>query len=184
MNTSKLTAALILLASATASAQATADEIDDGISGIKVATFDYGAEVRFFDAKPEFILDCQNISADWIHADKDFVKVKLNREIFSLMGTGLEWNVGLNAVGGNFSVLPSVGFKLYARIRPRLDLYLQFDGLTLGGRAHVTDFESGLRYCPRRDFSISAGWRDLNFHLRHGGAFHLRGLFTGVRYEF
>ena len=173
-----------MLIGATASAQATADEIDDGISGIKVAKFDYGAEARLFDDKPEFILDCKNISADWIRDDKDFVKIKFNREIFSLMGTGLEWNVGLNAVGGNFSVLPSVGVKLYARIRPRLDLYLQFDGMTLGGRGHVTDFESGLRYCPRRDFAISAGWRDLNFKVRHGGEYHKRGLFAGVRYEF
>ena len=111
-------------------------------------------------------------------------------EIFALMGTGLEWNVALNAVdehGKSLAVLPAVGFKVYARIRPRLDLYIQFSGMTFGRRAHFTDFESGIKYFPRRDFSISAGWRSVDFKLRRGGEvgdFDLNGFFVGVRYDF
>lgn len=175
-------------------AEEVSPEVDEGISSVKQEKFDFSAEARVFkrDATPEFLLKYKNISADWIREDgaEHFVKLKVDREIFSLMGTGLEWNIALNAVddrGKSLAVLPSVGVNLYMRIRPRLDLYLQFSGFTFGRRAHVTDFESGLKYWPRRDFSISAGWRQIDFKLRRGGEvsdFDFNGLFVGVRYDF
>ena len=136
------------------------------------------AELRTFDTTPEFIFKNKNVSIDCV--DDDFFKLKFDKEIFSLMGTGLEWNVALNAV--DEKVLPSVGVNLYMRIRPRLDIYTQFSGLTIGRRGHVTDFESGLRYFPQKNFSISAGWREINFKRK--STFNLRGLFAGVRYDF
>ncbi|MBR4904857.1 MAG: hypothetical protein IKZ53_09320 [Selenomonadaceae bacterium] len=150
-----------------------------------VAAKGNGAEIRTFDATPEFIIKHKNISVDCI--DNDFFKLKFDKEIFSLMGTGIEWNISLNAVNENFAVLPSVGVNLYMRIKPRLDIYTQFSGLPLGRRGHVTDFESGIKYFPQKNFSISAGWREINFKLRRGGDssnFNLRGLFAGVRYDF
>ena len=177
---------------------------------------------------PEIILRYKNFSVDWIHlhgtgksfvggtlnvggktfsgdlnsrGDLDFVKLKFDREIFSLMGTGLEWNFALNALSwrgntsnGNFSatkkyfaVLPSVGINFYMRIRPRLDIYAQISWLPLGRRGHFEDFESGLKYFPQENFSVSAGWRRIGWKFRHGGdlgKFTLNGPFVGLRYDF
>ena len=185
---------MILLPTCDAFAEEVSPEVDEGISSVKQENFDFRAEAKHFpnDKASEFSLKYKDVSADWIHVNgaENFYKLKLDREVFSLMGTGLEWNVALNAVderGKSFAVLPSVGVNLYMRIRPRLDIYLQFSSFTFGRRAHFTDFESGIKYCPRRDFSISAGWRHVDFKLRRGGEtgdFDLRGLFVGVRYDF
>ena len=158
----------------TAAAQEVSPEVEEGISNIKQTTFDFNVETRLFTDKKadEFIFKHKNISADWIH---------------SLMGTGLEWNVALNAVDKKFAVLPSVGINFYMRIRPRLDIYFQFSGMTIGNRGHFSDFETGLKYFPQKNFSISAGWRRVDFKLRRGGEvsdFDLNGMFAGVRYDF
>ncbi len=152
---------------------------------------DFSAEARDFNASPELILKHKNVSIDWIRADnsEDFFKLKIDKEIISMMGTGLEWNVALNAFDARnkFYVLPSVGINLYMRIRPQLDIYAQFSGVPLGNRGHVSDFESGLKYFPQKNLSISAGWRRIDFRLRRGssnGTFERSGLFMGVRYDF
>ena len=192
MRTSSLIlAAMILLATGDAFAEEVSPEVDEGISSVKQDSFDFSAEARYFTT-PEFLLTYKNVSADWIHEDgaENFYKLKLNREIFSLMGTGLEWNVALNAVderGKSLAVLPSVGVNLYMRIQPRLDVYLQFAGMTFGRRAHFTDFETGIKYWARKNFSISAGWRKVDFKLRRGGEtgdFDLSGFFIGARHDF
>lgn len=188
------TAIIFLLLTNTATAQDNPPEVDKGISSIKNKTLDSSTEARIFtdDATAELLLKYKNISLDWIRpdSDKDFLKLKVDKEIFSLMGTGLDWNVALNGYnlrGESFGVLPSVGVNLYMRIRPRLDVYVQFSGLTLGRRGHLSDFESGIKYFPQKNFSISAGWRHVDFKLRRGGdadKFVLSGVFAGVRYDF
>ena len=178
-------------------------------------------------AAPEIIFKYKNFSVDWLHlhgagksyidgtinfggknfsgkldsrSDIHFVKLKFDRKIFSLMGTGVDWNVALNALswrgstrGENsatknyFAVLPSVGINFYMRIRPRLDIYAQFSGLPLGNNCHFSDFESGIKYFPQKNFSLSAGWRRIDFKLRRGddfGKFVLNGPFASVRYDF
>lgn len=195
MKTSELIlAAIFLLPTGNAFAEEISPEVDEGISSVKQENFYFRAEAKHFpnDKASEFLLKYKDVSADWIHVNgaENFYKLKLDREIFSLMGTGLEWNIALNAVDESkksFAVLPSVGVNLYMRIRPRLDVYLQFSGFTFGRRAHFTDFESGIKYFPRKDFSISAGWRKVDFKLRRGGEvsdFDLRGLFVSVRHDF
>lgn len=192
MKTSELIlAAMLLLSTGNAFAEEVAPEVDEGISSVKQESFDFSAEARYFTT-PEFLLTYKDVSTDWIHEDgaENFYKLKLNREIFSLMGTGLEWNVALNAVderGKSLAILPSVGVNLYMRIQPRLDVYLQFSGMPFGRRAHFTDFESGVKYWLRRNFSISAGWRRVDFKLRRGGEvgdFDLSGFFVGARHDF
>ena len=187
----KFLATILILLTNTAAAQENPPEVDEGIASIKQKKFDFSAEARDFNSSPEFIFKYKNLSFDWINADgsEKFFKLKADREIFSLMGTGLEWNVALNAVDDreDFYVLPSVGINFYMRIRPRLDIYLQFSGLPFGRRAHFEDFESGFKYFPQKNFSISAGWRQMRFKLRRGGevgTFHKSGLFAGVRYDF
>ncbi len=175
----------------------------------------------------EILFKYKNFSVDWIHlhgagkssggeinfskkifsgerdsrSDIHFVRLKMDKEIFSLMGSGLEWNVALNALNWHgttrsenssatknyFAVLPSVGINLYMRIRPRLDIYAQFSGLPLGYHGRFSDFESGIKYFPQKNFSISAGWRRIDFKLRRGGEignFVLSGPFAGLRYDF
>lgn len=188
----KIIAAIIFtMLTSTAAAQEISPEVEDGIASVKQQSFDFNVETRLFTDKKagEFIFKHKNISADWIHTDgaENFFKVKADKEIFSLMGTGLEWNVALNAVDKKFAVLPSVGINFYMRIRPRLDVYFQFSGMTIGNRGHFTDFETGLKYFPQNNFSISAGWRRVDFKLRRGGEvsdFDLNGMFAGVRYDF
>ena len=179
----KILAAIIFVLMTGSAAAENSPEVDEGIASIKQKKFDFNAESRIFieEAAPEFLLRYKNISADWIHGDdKNFLKLKADKEIFSLMGTGLEWNISLNAV--EEKILPSVGINIYMRIRPRLDIYLEFSGLTLGRHGHVSDFESGIKYFPQKNFSVSAGWREINFK-RHD-KFNLRGVFAGVRYDF
>ena len=185
------TAAILLFMTGNAAAQEISPEVDEGISSVKQRKLPFNVEARTFDAAPEFIFKYKDFSVDYVHSrdDFNFVKVKADREIFSLMGTGLEWNVALNAVDSRdkFYCLPSVGINFYMRIRPRMDIYLQFSGLPLGRRAHFTDFESGIKYFPQKNFSISAGWRHIDFKLRRGGDvgdFALSGFFAGVRYDF
>ena len=184
----KIIAAIIFtMLTSTATAQEVSPEVEDGIASVKQQSFDFNVETRLFTDKKagEFIFKHRNISADWIHTDgaENFFKVKADREIFSLMGTGLEWNVALNAVDKKFAVLPSVGINFYMRIRPRLDIYAQFSCLPLGRFANFKDFESGIKYFPQKNFSISAGWRQVDFKLRRNN-FDLNGVFAGVRYDF
>ena len=183
--------AILLLMTNIAHGQENSPEVDEGIASIKQRTFDFSTEARAYQSSPEFIFKHKEFSLDWIHAEgsEEFFKLKYDREIFSLMGTGLEWNVALNALDNRkvFYVLPSVGVNLYMRIRPRLGIYTKFSGLTLGNRGHVSDFESGIKYSPQKNFSISLGWRRINFKLRcdsSSGSFNRNGLFAGVRYDF
>lgn len=182
---------ILLLMMSNVHAQENSPEVDEGIASIKQKKFEFSTEARDFNSSPEFIFKYKNVSLDWIRADdaENFFKLKLDKEIFSLMGTGLEWNVTLNAfdVHNNFYVLPSVGINLYMRIRPRLDVYAQLSGLPLGNRGHFSDFESGIKYFPQKNLSISAGWRRMDFKLRRGssvGDFNKSGLFAGIRYDF
>ena len=202
----KILAAIILLIMTDCAAQEISPEVDRGVASIKQKKFAFSAETKFFspnlNAKvkgddfyfhrteaPEFIFRYKNFSADYIRAHEfHFVKLKVDREIFSLMGTGLEWNVALNSMNWrgkkNYSsVLPSVGINFYMRIRPRLDIYAQFSGMTLAGHGHFKDFESGVKYFPQKNFSLSAGWRRIDFKARRG-SFSMSGLFAGVRYDF
>ena len=198
-----------------AAAQENSPEVDRGIASVKQKKFAFNVETRFFspnlNAKvkgddfyfhrteaPEFIIKYKNFSLDYIrsHDALNFVKLKMDREIFSMMGTGLEWNVALNAMDWRgtsagtqnyFAVLPSVGINFYMRIRPRLDIYTQFSGSSFGRHGYFKDFESGIKYFPQKNFSISAGWRRIDFKSRRGGdlgKFGLSGLFAGVRYDF
>ena len=181
----------LLFMTGNAAAQEISPEVDEGIASVKQKKFSFNAEARTFDSSPEFILKYKNFSADYVHShdSEKFLKLKSDKEIFSLMGTGLEWNLALNTVNEHekFYFLPSVGINFYMRIRPRLDIYLQFSGFTFGRRAHFEDFESGIKYFPQKNFSISAGWRRIDFKLRRGadvGNFNKCGWFAGVRYDF
>lgn len=198
-----------------ASAQIIPPEVGRGIASLKPKIFALSVEKRFFvpninaRAKsnevyfqrretPEFIFKYKNFSLDYIraHDDISFLKLKVDKKIFSLMGTRLEWNVALNgfdwrngsASNKNYSaVLPSIGINLHMRVRPRVDIYCQFSGLSFGERGYFKDFESGIKYSPQKNFSINAGWRRIDFKLRRGGEvgdFALNGPFAGLHYDF
>ena len=187
-----LAAILIIFLTGTLHAQEVSDDVDRGISSVKQRSLDSNAEVRFFvdDGTPEFKFAHKNISLDWIRRDdtENFFKLKLDREIISLMGSGIDWNVALNGYAwkNHVAFMPSAGLNLYVRVRPRWDVYVQFSGMTLGRQGHFTDFESGVKYFPQKDFSVSAGWRRVSFKLKRGGDsadFVLSGAFVGMRYD-
>ena len=182
---------ILLFMTGNAAAQENSPEVDRGIASVKQNKFEFNAEARTFDSSPEFIFKYKNFSLDYIRSRKEFnfVKFKADKEIFSLMGTGLEWNVSLNTIDthDNFYLLPSAGINFYMRIRPRLDIYAQVSGLPLFGRGHFFESEYGIKYFPQKNLSISAGLRRIDFKLRRGGdngKFLLNGYFAGVRYDF
>ena len=129
-----------------------------------------------------------------------YIKLNVDNEIISLMGTGANWSYGLTGIywrgnanntsdssGQNYFVaVPTVGFGIYMAIMPKMTVYTQISGIFLGGRGHLGDFESGLKYSPSKNFSMTAGFRSIEFNLnRKGdGDFKMNGPFIGLRSDF
>ena len=125
-----------------------------------------------------------------------YIKLNVDNEIISLMGTGAFWNYGLagiywrgtaeNSSQNYFVAVPTVGFGIYMAIMPKMTIYTQLSGIFLGGRGHLRDFESGLRYSPSKNFSLTAGFRNIEFNLNHkgDGDFKMNGPFIGLRSDF
>ena len=125
-----------------------------------------------------------------------YIKLNLENEIISLMGTGAFWSYGLTGVywRGNvetstknyFVPVPTVGFGIYMAIMPKITIYSQISGMYFGGRGHLHDFESGLRYSPSKIFSLTAGFRSIGFNFKHNGNGNFRfvGPFIGLRSDF
>ena len=146
-------------------------------------------------------IDGKNFSGN-ISAKNNFQYIKLNvdNEIISLMGTGANWSYGVtgiywrgssaNSSGSRtknyFVAVPTVGFGIYMAIMPKMTIYTQISGIFLGGRGHLHDFESGLKYSPSKNFSMTAGFRSIEFNLNHkgDGDFKMNGPFIGLRSDF
>lgn len=156
-----------------------------GTAHAQASDKNFSAEARIFadDATPEILLRYKNFSADWIRRDRreNFFKLRFSREVISLMGSGIDWHGALNFYDGKF--LPSVGANFYMRIRPRVEVGFGFSAMTFGRRGHFTDFETGVKYFPQKNFSIGAGWRRVAFKSRATDFVH-SGAFVGVRYDF
>lgn len=129
-----------------------------------------------------------------------YIKLDVDNEIISLMGTGANWSYGVtgiywrgraaNSSGAGsqnyFVALPTVGFGIYMAIMPKMTIYTQISGMFLGGRGHLHDFESGLKYSPSKNFSLTAGFRSVEFNINHkgDGDFKMNGPFIGLRSDF
>lgn len=122
----------------------------------------------------------------------NYIKLNVNNEIFSMMGSGVDWSYGLTGVywrdtGDKFVPVPTLGLDLYVTVRPKVKVYTQFSGMPVGGFGRIYDSESGVRYSPSKHFTITAGYRHLSAKIRrsHGfGSFKNSGFFIGVRSDF
>lgn len=129
-----------------------------------------------------------------------YIKLSVDNEIISLMGTGAFWSYGLTGIyydgkAENFSdakhqsyfiPMPTAGLGLYMTIMPKMKIYSQFSGIFLGGRGHLHDFEAGLKYSPSKNFTLTTGFRSVEFNLNHkgNGDFKMNGPFIGIRSDF
>lgn len=130
-----------------------------------------------------------------------YIKLNVDNEIISFLGTGATWSYGLTGVywdgsvggggqssGKNYFVpLPTVGLGLHMAIMRKMKIYTQLSGMHFGGRGHLFDFEAGLRYSPSKNFSLTAGFRNIGVQVRRGsdsGNFKMSGPFIGLRSDF
>ena len=172
---------------------------------------------------PEYILRYKNFSVDYIRlkgdggnfvdgmtfggknyhgavnaeSDLHYIKLNVDREIISLMGTRAAWNYGLTGVKwrGNvegssenyFFPIPTIGLALEMKIRPKVKVYTNISGVVMGGYGHLCDFEGGFAYLADENFSWKVGYRHIdtkiNWRNVHGD-FKLNGFYTGLRAEF
>lgn len=177
---------------------------------------------------PEFIFRYKNISLDYlrlkesggvildsalmfggknfigdINAESDlhYIKLNVDREIFSLMGTRAAWNYGVTGIKWRGSVenfsgrqdenyffpMPTIGIALEMAVRPKVKIYTNISGMVLGGHGHLCDFEGGLRYMANKNFSCNVGFRHIdakiNWRSVHGD-FKLNGFYAGLAANF
>lgn len=149
-------------------------------------------EARFNET--EIIFRYKNFFADYNRVDSQnnlhCIKLSLNNEIISLMGTGLDWSYGVTGIhwqSNNFAAVPTLGIDFYMTIKPRVKFYTQFSGMPVGGFGRIYDAETGLKYSPSKNFTITAGYRHLSAKVHHNNNqcnFQTTGPFIGVRADF
>lgn len=145
----------------------------------------------------EIIFRYKRFFADYNRVDGTknlhYIKLNVNNEIISMLGTGLEWSYGVTGINwkdadeNNFVPVPTLGINFYMKIMPKMKFYTQFSGMPAGGFGRIYDAESGLRYSPSRHFTITAGYRHLSTKVNHNksyGGFKNSGVFIGVRSDF
>ncbi len=172
---------------------------------------------------PEYILRYKNFSVDYLRlkgdggkfvdglnfggkiyngavneeSDLHYIKLNVDREIISLMGTRAAWNYGLTGVKWRGSIddssenyfvpVPTIGLALEMKIRPKVKVYTNISGIVMGGHGHLCDFEGGFAYLADENFSWKVGYRHIdtkiNWRIVHGD-FKLNGFYTSLRAEF
>lgn len=144
----------------------------------------------------EVIFRYKKFFVDYNYIDKDknlnYIKLKVDNEIISIMGSGVNWSYGLSGIYWNdsknhFVPVPTLGLDLYITVRPKVKIYTQFSGMPVGGFGRIYDAETGLRYSPSKHFTITAGYRHLSTKVQRGnssGNFKNSGFFIGVRSDF
>jgi len=174
-------------------------EIKKAVNGLQ-RNLDWSVEARYTSANDkarEFVFRYKNFSVDYMQGrdfsehNPHYLKLNADNEIISLMGTGATWSYGLSGihwrgVAEDYLVpMPTVGVGLYMAIMPKMKIYLNISGMYLGGQGHLRDFESGLKYSPSKNFTLTAGFRSLDFNFnKHDTEFKLNGPFIGLRSDF
>ena len=150
------------------------------------------------EARPterEIIFRYKRFFIDYNRVDRqknlNYVNLKVNNEIISMMGSGVDWSYGLSGIHwrnseNNFVPVPTFGVDLYITVRPKVKIYTQFSGMPVGGFGRIYDAETGLRYSPNKHFTITAGYRHLSVKVQRNnfGGFKNSGFFIGVRSDF
>lgn len=189
-----LTALMILIFGA---AEVSAEEgfsLGEALKKIHRQELTTSVEARF--RHDEFILRHKKFSLNYSNFDAEknlrYVRLNVDNEIISLMGSGVDWSCGVTGIAWkdgdhNFAPMPTVGVGIYLTVMPRAKVYTNFSGMTFGARSHVRDFEAGVRYSPSKNFTITAGYRHVDAKVRNGsnrGDFKTNGPFIGVRADF
>lgn len=190
-----LAALVLFLASAEVSAE---EEFSLGEALAKIRSKELPASVEARFEHDEIIFRYKKFSANYSNFDSAhdlcYVKLNVDNEIISLLGTGADWSYGLTGIGWRgddsthgFAPIPTLGVGIYMAIMPKMKVYTNFSGMSLGGYGHVRDFESGVRYSPSKNFTLTAGYRHVDAKVRDGstrGDFKTNGTFLGVRTDF
>lgn len=170
--------------------------LKDALAQIKTKKKELPLSIEARLNEKEIIFRYKKFFVDYNHIDKDknlnYINLKVNNEIISMMGSGLEWSYGLTGVswkdGGNkFAPVPTLGLELYITVRPKVKIYTQFSGMPVGGLGRIYDAETGVRYSPSKHFTITAGYRHLNAKVSRqnsSGSFKNSGYFIGIRSDF
>ena len=193
-------------------------EVKIGADALSLKNFGMDSNIA-----PEYILRYKNFSVDYlrlkgdggnfvdglnfggkiyngaINAESDlhYIKLNVDREIISLMGTRAAWNYGLTGVKWRGSIddssenyfvpIPTIGIALEMKIRPKVKVYTNISGIVMGGHGHLCDFEGGFAYLADENFSWKVGYRHIdtkiNWRSVHGD-FKLNGFYTSLRADF
>ena len=142
----------------------------------------------------EIIFRYKRFYADYNKIDNQnslsYIKLNVNNEIISFMGTGLEWSYGVTGINwknfdeNNFVPVPTLGINFYMTIKPRVKFYTQFSGMPVGGFGRIYDSETGFRYSPSKHFTITTGYRHFSAKVHRKNNFSdftNSGFFIGVR---
>ena len=137
----------------------------------------------------KFFIDYNRVDSQ---KDLNYIKLNVNNEIISMLGSGVDWSYGVTGITwsdseDNFVPVPILGIDLYVTIRPKVKFYTQFSGMPVGGFGRIYDAESGFRYSPHKHFTITAGYRHLSAKVHdknHYNNFTTSGAFIGVRTDF
>ncbi|MBQ9487843.1 MAG: hypothetical protein IJU91_08620 [Selenomonadaceae bacterium] len=199
--------------------------------GVKIGDDAFNLNQMGLDSNvaPEFIFRYKNISVDYLRlkesggfygrdnaltfggknfsgnvtaeSDLHYIKLNVDREIFSLMETRAAWNYGVTGIKWRGSVenfsgrqdenyffpMPTIGIALEMAVRPKIKIYTNISGMVLGGHGHLCDFEGGFRYMADKNFSCNVGFRHIdakiNWRSVHGD-FKLNGFYAGLRADF
>ena len=139
-----LAAALILIFSA---AEVSAEEgfsLGEALAKIKKPALTSSVEARF--RHDEFILRYEKFSLNYSNFDAEknlrYVRLNVDNEIISLMGSGADWSYGLTGIAWkdgdhNFAPLPTIGVGIYLTVMPKTKVYTNFSGMTFGAHRHV-----------------------------------------------
>lgn len=131
----------------------------------------------------------------------DYFKFNVSNKLYSNNKVDIHWTYGAsvyrvdanieNNINKNSKVLtlpvPTIGLTAQTNFNYKINAYIDVSGLPLGGYGNVFDIESGLKYTPIDNMSISAGYRILHSSAHKDdkdASFRMAGPFVGIMYAF
>lgn len=191
----------LILNAAVADAAAESENVDfplkDALAQIKTNKKVLPVSIEARLNEPEIIFRYKRFFIDYNYIDSqknlNYINLKVNNEIISMMGSGVDWSYGVAGVTwkdsdeNNFVPVPTLGIDFYMTVRPRVKFYTQFSGMPVGGFGRIYDAETGFRYSPSKHFTVTAGYRHLSAKVHHKishNNFTNSGAFIGVRTDF
>lgn len=144
----------------------------------------------------------QNYNADSkVKTNVDYLKFNVANKLYSNDQVDVNWTYGAsvyrldtnidNGVTNTGKVvilpIPTIGLTAQTNSKNKVNAYIGINGLPLGGYGNIFDIESGLKYVPVNNMSITAGYRILHSSAHKDdkdASFRLSGPFVGIMYAF